>query len=170
MGYTTMFDGKFSFNKEVPEELMKYINTFSSTRRMKRDVEKIKEIYPNWKDYSYNGKLGVEGEYFVRDDGDFGQHRDDSIINYNEPASTQPGLWCQWIITKDENNYYLGWNEDEKFYHYVEWLKYLIDHFFTPNNLILNGVVAYQGEDKEDNGYIFIIDDNKIIVDGVEIK
>lgn len=170
MGYTTTFDGKFSFNREVPEELMSYINTFSSTRRMKRDVEKIKEIYPNWKDYSYNGNLGVEGEYFARDDGDFGQSRDDSIINYNEPASTQPGLWCKWIIAKDENSYYLEWNEGEKFYHYVEWLKYLIDHFFTPNNLILNGIVAYQGEDKEDNGYIFIIDDNKIIADGVEIE
>ena len=170
MGYTTEFYGKFSFNKEVPEKLMEYVNRFCLTRRMKRDVNKIKEIYPNWEEYSYNGDLGVEGEYFAMDDGYYGQTKDASILEYNFPAITQPGLWCKWIITKDENNYYLEWDGSEKFYDYVEWLKYLIDHFFTPNGLILNGVVAYQGEREDDNGHIFIIDDNKIITNGVEIN
>ena len=65
MGYTTEFYGSLTFNKPVIDELKKYINKFSETRRMARDPEKIKLNYPNWKEECFNGELGNEGEYFV---------------------------------------------------------------------------------------------------------
>ena len=101
MGYTTEFAGAFEFDRPVDEKLKNYVNRFSDTRRMSRNVEKIKEIYPNWKNLCFNGELGIEGEYFTVDDNDFGQTYDDSIINFNMPPQTQPGLWCQWIISDD---------------------------------------------------------------------
>ena len=162
MGYTTYFSGEFTFNKPVTEELNTYINKFSDTRRMRRDNNKIKEIFPNWKELCFNGDLGEYGAYFVGGDGFAGQDRDDSIIDYND-AGPQPGLWCQWIIN-DRNE--LVWDGGEKFYNYVEWLNYLIKHFFEPLGYELNGTVDYEGEDPDDFGRIVVSDNFVKIVYG----
>lgn len=150
MGYDTTFSGGLHFNKPVAEWLADYINEFSSSRRMKRDPEKIKEIYPNWGKLCFNGELGEEGEYFIGEEG----YRDESVVDYNSPPATQPGLWCQWII----HNGQLMWDGNEKFYNYEEWLQYLIDNFFEPLGYILNGDIEWQGEDSEDFGCIHVVD------------
>lgn len=150
MGYTTEFNGSFTFNKEVEPWLKDYINKFSSTRRMSRDVEKIKEAYPDWEENCFMGNLGKDGAYFVGGDGFMGQGQDNSIKDYNSPGN-QPSLWCQWIVTEDDT---LEWDGGEKFYEYVEWLEYLISNFFEPLGYILNGKVNFQGEDIDDFGII----------------
>lgn len=165
MGYTTYFSGEFTFNKPVTDELKTYINKFADTRRMVRDNNKIKELFPNWKELCFNGDLGEDGAYFVGGDGYAGQNRDDSIINYND-AGSQPGLWCQWFIN-DRNE--LVWDEGEKFYNYVEWLRYLIKHFFEPLGYEISGVVYYDGEDPDDFGKIVVSDNFVKIVYGQRI-
>lgn len=167
MGYNTEFEGSFEFEEKLSDEMIQYINRFSTTRRMKRDVEKIKETYHDWKQLSFNGNLGEDGEYFVGDSEwliDWRSRNNDidpSIIDYNEPPATQPGLWCQWIVSLDGK--YLEWDGNEKFYDYVEWLDYLITHFFTPNNIFLNGNVMWRGDDFDDMGKI-TVEHNKITV------
>lgn len=158
MGYTTAFNGKITFDRPISSELRNYVNKFSDTRRMKRSNAQIKKEFPNWKQLCYNGKLGTEGEYFVGGLGFAGQGDDNSILDRNDPPRTQPGLWCQWIIT---DNSELVWNEMEKFYSYTEWLDYLIRNFLEPNDYIANGVINFQGEDPDDCGYIEVID-NKV--------
>jgi len=159
MGYTTEFMGKFEFDSPIDDKLKTYINNFAESRRMIRDVEKIKEVYPDWEDYSFNGELGVEGEYFARPGSCFGQDRDDSIIDFNDAPSTQPGLWCQWVVSEDGK--YLEWDGGEKFYYYTEWLKYLIENFFKPTGNVLNGSVEWQGEELDDFGKIEV--ENNVI-------
>lgn len=156
MGYSTIFIGALDFNKPVTNELQNYINTFSATRRMERNNEKIKELYPNWKQQCWHGNLGKNGEYFIGDIDNCGRDISESIINYNEPPMTQPGLWCQWIIKDNQ----LVWNEVEKFYSYVDWLEYLITNFFEPDGYILNGKIHFQGEDSDDNGMIIVTNNN----------
>lgn len=156
MGYTTEFHGSLTPNTPFSEDIINYINTFSSTRRMKRNVEKIKTLFPNWEEYSFKGDLGIEGEYFAcnRDDN-HGQTNDGSVVEYNSPPITQPGLWCEWEI----NGYgEVEWNGGEKFYYYVEWLNYLIRNFFSPEGYILNGEIEYRGEDFDDYGTITVTD------------
>lgn len=162
MGYTTDFEGAFEFDRQVEPWLVEYVNKFSETRRMKRDNEKIKEAFPNWKELCLNGNLGKDGEYFVGGLGVFGQDRDPSVLENNYPASTQPGLWCQWCVTADGN--YLEWDGGEKFYHYTEWLEYMIDNFFAPFGYVLNGEMTFQGEDSEDLGTIYV-NDNKVSIE-----
>jgi hypothetical protein len=125
MGYTTYFENHFEIEGKMTREFVEYINRFSNTRRMRRDNEKIKEIYPNWSELCFDGELGVEGEYLAIHSNNFGQDKDDSILNYNTSASTQPGLWCQWIIVTNEDfgdqnskefTGRLEWNGVEKFY------------------------------------------------------
>jgi len=186
MGYTTDFQGQLSFDRVLTNEEVNYIKKFNDSRRMKRDVSKLYDIYKGEGGNPFLPKeqtYGNEGEYFVGGSGDFGQDRDDSIINYNEsPGSVlknndedfgtywskhtkqiedglcQPGLWCQWTI--DEEGTHLVWDGGEKFYNYVEWLKYLINHFFEKWGVKLNGEITWVGEDSEDMGKIIVVDND----------
>ena len=167
MGYTTDFYGSVTFNKPITEELKNYINKFGETRRMKRDVEKIKKTFPDWEKNCFNGNLGVNGEYFVGGNGFMGQDRDDSIVNYNDPPETQPGLWCQWMIDDDGN---LVWDGGEKFYEYGEWLTYLIDNFLAPSGYVCNGEIEFQGEDMNDFGTIHVKDNVVTVEYGMRIQ
>ena len=159
MGYTTDFDGSFSVTPPLDADMVEYLQKFASTRRMRRNNDVLKEVFPDWKSHCFFGELGDEGEYFVTASGNYGQDYDDSIVDYNNPPSTQPGLWCQWIPSEDGS--LIEWDQGEKFYHYIEWIEYIIDNFLKPNGYALNGVVDWYGEDREDIGRI-TIEDNHI--------
>lgn len=124
---------------------------------------------------------GNEGEYFVGGGGFAGQDHDKSVIDNNTPpgqlgykdgdfntrlnenqrrteaGECQPGLWCQWVVEGDYEQV-LQWNGGEKFYNYVEWLKYLINHFFSKWDVKLNGEIKWFGEDRNDIGQILVVD------------
>lgn len=192
MGYTTDFWGELTLSKPLDPLQYNYINQFSNTRRMRRDVNKLMELYkgkhghPTPVDETPEGIYGKEGEYFVHNDGNCGQNEDDSILDYNQapgqmpydanmPFNTrynesqrriksgecQPGLWCQWVVNGDDPQT-LTWDGGEKFYNYVEWLRYLIKHFFERWNVKLNGEIRWQGEEPEDMGLI-VVNDNVVI-------
>ena len=135
--------------------MKKYIALFSASRRVKRNNDLIKKEDPDWEKHCFKGDLGIEGEYYIKCDR---LSSTPSIIDANLPPKTQPSLWCQWIINEDGD---LCWDEGEKFYNYIEWLRYLIDNFFIKENLILNGKVDFQGEEDDDKGTIEI--ENNII-------
>ena len=188
MGYSTDFDGSFKLSRPATAEEMSYINRIASTRRMQRDVTKLMELYkgqhgnPFAKDKTNADEVyGFRGEYFAKDDGDMGQGNDGSVIDHNAASGEiawkdyngdwakreelqnainadiikQPGLWCQWQLD-DETT--LSWDGSEKFYNYIDWLKYLIVHFFEPWGIKLNGECFWQGEDNSDMGKIEITD------------
>lgn len=170
MGYTTIFTGRYELDEFIEKELVEYINNFCQTRRMKRDVKKIVELFPNWADMCYDGILGKEGEFFVHDIDNFGQIRDKSIVDYNNPPRTQPGLWCKWkIVEKDIDGkikYCLVWDGMEKFYDYIEWLQYLIDNFFK-DGTVLNGVTLAVGEETNDAAWIVVVDNRIYTIDAM---
>jgi hypothetical protein len=183
MGYTTTFTGKFALSATLTSEQKNYIQLFSKTRRVKRDVTKLQEMFNG--EFGFNGSYGNDGEYFVKDDGCWGQNYDDSVIDGNCPPGQLdrkmfetfdewwaannkhivelkcvPELWCNWTV--DNSGNFLKWNNVEKFYNYIPWLNYLILHFFEPWGINLNGKVKWQGEDSSDKGTIKIID-NKVM-------
>ena len=151
MGYSTDFEGQFILSRELTDAEANYINQFADTRRMQRDVSMLQSMFKG--EGGLNGDYGVEGEFFIGGTGHAGQDHDESIIDFNTPPSTQPGLWCQWNI---ENNKFIVWDGGEKFYNYVEWLEYYIEKFFKPWGVVVNGEVEWQGEDREDIGKIIV--------------
>lgn len=191
MGYTTDFSGELTLSKPLTVSQFKYLEKFSKTRRMKRDVNKLMELYKG--KGGYPGRTvkkntpeeiyGKDGEYFVGASGFAGQDSDASVIDYNTPpgqigykeenlewndrytenqrrseaGECQPGLWCQWVVEGDDEQV-LVWDGGEKFYSYVEWLKYLINHFFEPWGVKLNGQIDWYGEDRSDMGRITVKD------------
>jgi hypothetical protein len=145
VGYSTDFTGEFHLNQRLDKETQTFLEKFAHTRRMKRNIQ----------------GYGVDGEFYVDGGGDFGQADDSTVVDHNRPPSTQPGLWCQWVPNKDGTT--IEWDGGEKFYDYVEWLKYIITNFLAPKGYVLNGLVEYQGEDNEDFGAI-AVKDNKILL------
>jgi hypothetical protein len=144
MGYTTEFEGSFTLNKPLDDETRTFLVKLNETRRMKRKVD---------------SQYGIEGELYVYGSGFAGQDREDNIISYNSPPSTQPSLWCGWRPSDDGTQ--IEWDGGEKFYEYIPWVKYIINRILAPRGYSLSGIVAYQGEDYEDFGQI-VISDNKV--------
>jgi hypothetical protein len=80
-------------------------------------------------------------------------------------GTTYPGNYCQWMLTNDNKG--VKWDGEEKFEKWEEWLNWLIRNFFLPNDILLSGKVAFQGEDIEDAGYIEVFDGNRVVVSTV---
>jgi hypothetical protein len=135
-----------------------YLRKFNETRRMKRSVAKAK-LLPDPVREAAGLPLGKEAGYFVGGLGFAGQDNDDSVRDANRPPHGQPGLWCQWTASKDGTA--IVWDGGEKFYSYIEWLEYLIEHFLGPWGYVLNGRVDWQGEEDADRGTI-LVRDNKV--------
>lgn len=104
MGYTTEFIGKFTFNREPSKELKDYINCFAKTRHVKRDVEAIQKIFPDWEKRTWKGKLGREAEFFLQPYNEVNYQSDErldmtgfyqrnGIVDDNYPPESQPSLW-----------------------------------------------------------------------------
>lgn len=155
MGYTTEFEGKIEITPAVTSELIEYINQFGNTRRMKRNSQLLQEKYMG--ENSFNGSYGIDGEYFIGGDGFMGQDRDNTVLDNNNPPSTQPGLWCQWEISEDGK--YIQWDGNEKFYNSVEWMKYIIDNFL--NGYVCHGQIEAQGEEFSDH-WMLVVKDNAV--------
>lgn len=157
MGYTTDFRGSFKFDKPLNSDQIAYINAFSESRRMKRNLEELESEASEKLRIAVNLPYGIEGEFCVDNDGDSFFNWDNINlrgIDYNNPPSSQPSLWCDWCVNERE----LFWNGTEKFYEYVDWLEYMIKNFFEPWGYKLNGAVDFYGEDSHDFGTIFIND------------
>lgn len=156
MGYTTEFDGTIKIEPVITEELKEYINNFSSTRRMKRDNEKLMVLFKG--EGGFDGSYGKEGEYFVGSKENYGQTRDASVVDFNTPPETQPGLWCQWIVNDAGE---LEWDGNEKFYCGYDWMKYIVENFLAPKGYICNGEIFADGEEGGDEWKINV-DDNVV--------
>ena len=78
-----------------------------------------------------------------------------------EVDADKPGFWCQWVPNHDGTA--IEWDENEKFYNYVEWIEHIIKRFIEPWGLKLNGEVEWWGEERDDIGQI-IIENNEVTV------
>lgn len=135
MGYTTEFTGSFKVDREVDDSTLALLVGLATTRRMARNV---------------GPEFGIEGEFYVKGDPV-------GIMSYNEAPATQPGLWCQWLISEDDKRT-IAWDGGEKFYNYVGWIEYLIARVLAPRGYKLSGDVHWLGEDHSDRGTIMVRD------------
>ena len=63
-----------------------------------------------------------------------------------------PSIWCQWVVGNDRKS--IRWDGGEKFYGYIGWIKYINIKYLLPKGILLNGDVAFQGEQPKDGGRI----------------
>jgi len=162
MGYTTDFEGQFNLDRPLQPEHAAYLQKFATTRRMVRDADVTSQLKDPVREAA-GLPIGEHAEFFVGGDGFMGQDRDESIVNHNHPPPSQPGLWCQWV--PNEEGTAIEWDGAEKFYDYVEWLRYLVTKFLAPWGYVLNGEVRWRGEDFNDVGTIIVKNNDVTSVD-----
>ena len=127
MGYTTYFTGGFDITPPLKPEHRDYLTAFAQARRIKRNVLAI-AVLPDPIREAVDLPVGIEGAYFIGDERpNFSDDRGIGVTDHNNPPEGQPGLWCQWVPSHDGDM--LVWDEGEKFYEYIPWLKYLMEHF-----------------------------------------
>ena len=116
MGYNTCFEGSINIHKPVDEETKKLLHGLNTTRRMKRDINKLAELL-NITVENCIALYGDEGQFYFNYDGEMWQSCTKDILNYNEPPTSQPGLWCNWRL--NEQNNAIEWDEGDKFYDFI---------------------------------------------------
>lgn len=158
MGYHTDFDGTFLVEPSLSEEHREYLKKFNETRRKKRDPV-VADASDDPVRLAAGLPIGIEGGYFVNGDGFMGQGSRGGVVDHNVPPSGQPGLWCQWVPTEDGSG--IEWDCGDKFYRYIAWIEYLIQHFLEPWGYKVNGEVDWNGEDRGDLGQI-VVEDNTV--------
>ena len=158
MGYSTDFTGEFILDQPLTNAQVLYLSKFSETRRMCRD-EALTAKRPDPIREAVGLPVGRDGGYFVAEGGWAGQDDGDDVTDYNCEPFDQPGLWCHWVPTNDGEA--IEWDGSEKFYNYVEWIEYIIEHFLKRWGRTLNGEVEWSGEDDDDRGKI-VIEDNSV--------
>lgn len=65
-----------------------------------------------------------------------------------------PREYLQWHIKSDKQH--LSWDGGEKFYGWLEWMKWLSVNFFAARGYTLNGTIKWQGEERDDNGLLIV--------------
>ena len=135
---------------------------------MRRDLSKVQEHLPvPWTEY------GEDGEFFYPTEEwpwwlYCGQDATDPSVVEMRPPRSQPGDWLQWVAKPSEDDdlkMAIEWDGNEKFYNYVEWMKYIIDRIITPRGGVANGTIKWRGDDCYDIGSIVLHEDNTVKVE-----
>ena len=186
MGYSTDFTGSLTLSRPATAAEKAFINAFSNTRRMGRNITELMEH-----DKGKNGLPKPAPELLV--DPKLAKHIkalakagimvDDSTIPDNRTAEQIYGANGQYYAHPKGDDGYgvldynrppqgqpglwcqwvltpdgkeLKWDGGEKFYEYEKWLQYLIDNFFSKWGIKLNGKIKWSGEDSSDVGMITV--------------
>ena len=159
MGYDTDIIGELHLSPPLNQAQIDYLNKFSETRRVIRSPKEVKELPDPLRIAVGIQEVGIDAEYYVGGKSYDVCKSDVGVIDVNMPPGRQPGLWCQWVPTDDGTK--LIWNDSEKFYEYIKWLRYIINHFLKRWGITSNGQIFWDGEDVLDIGTITVIN-NKV--------
>ena len=76
-----------------------------------------------------------------------------------KPHEGMPGFWCNW----ETNGSKLYWNGSEKSYDMDEWLRVLINEFFSGWGVKVTGKMLAQGERREDRWTLEVLPDQSVL-------
>lgn len=151
MSYTYDLIGKLSISPALNNDQVAYIQEFSQSYRHK--------FAPKWQSWpnplreAVGLPVGIEGEYISSDMGTGSDFIENCMEVDSNPPNTQPSFNCCWTTTKGNA---LQWNKLHRTYEPVAWLNYMIEHFFKPWGVNLNGTVECHGEEKDDRTLIVV--------------
>jgi len=167
----TYLNGSFQINPPLQGIHLGYLDRFSRIRHMKRDVKLLKKLRDPLRE-AVGLPLGLEGAYYVAGEIFFSDYDNPTIIEYNDPPSGQPRLWCSWEASGDGESYY--WTNGDKNYGHVAWLEYLIKHFLNPWHYKLSGRVECEnyfckyispdGDEEENEVEIPYVEKSELII------
>ena len=139
-----------------------FLRKFCASRRMAYSEEAI-QYRPDPFRENVGLPFGIEGAYYVNNpdmDGEaMGTRLSAGVLDYHRPPQGQPSLFCGWTITRSR----LIWSWNPEATAHIEWLRYLIRHFFSPWGYLLNGTLSWFN-DVADNAGDIVVANNKITI------
>lgn len=152
MSYTYDLIGKLSVSPPLSADQVAYIQEFSHSYRHK--------FAPKWQSWpnplreAVGLPVGIEGEYISSAMGTGVDFIENCMeVDTNTP-NNQPSFQCCWTTTAKGN--VVKWNKLGRTFAPVQWLEYMMEHFFKPWGVTLNGKVECHGEAKEDRTLIVV--------------
>lgn len=173
MGYCTWFDGHFKLEKPLAPHHLAYLQAFYDVPHVHWDGDLVNQ-HPDPLREAVGLPLGENGCSFTGHGFlDEYCYPPWSYTGSKEtgPAPTDPAYLgkvcpgtpyhhCPWKPNDDGTELFVP---GDKPYKYIEWLHFLVDHFLTPWNALLNGKMTWHGEWDHDAG-IIIVEHNMITV------
>jgi len=170
MGYSTWFTGNLKLDKRLAPHHLAYLQAFNEAPHVRWDVELLKNE-PDPVREAVGLPLGEYGCYVTGHGFKYDEYNyppfwqdpgraetDPAYIDRECPGTPNPN--CGWRPS-DDGTELIAYVD--KFWGYIEWLQYLLDHFLIPWGYVLNGKMTWQGEYEEDKGAL-IVEHNVITV------
>lgn len=79
-----------------------------------------------------------------------------ALASERQDETETPGYYCPWEVNADGTG--IGWEGGEGRRDYVEWLRFLIEKYFTPWGMTINGRADWEGDENSDMGQIHVTD------------
>jgi hypothetical protein len=134
-------DGELHISPPLDPAQVRYLQAFSESRRVKRDVS----ITGNKQDplrETVGLPVGKQGEFYVA-------HSDadkSDVLDDNTPPSTQPALLCCWTVSDDGTLLYNAEETMETVNGAENWIPYLVRKIFRVWNRELTGEITFFDE------------------------
>jgi hypothetical protein len=182
MGYRITFEGHFSLDRKLRPEHKAYLQRFAEIKHLAMHEELLKD-YPDPLGEAVGLPVGENGLYFTGmiDPNERGSDLlaysfldlDDldalDILRTQRPSAFAiPSPACPWIPTRDGRG--IEWDGVEKPHRYLEWLRFLLEHFLLPWGYELSGAVSYVGEQGEHGRILVTHEKVSTVVDGDSLK
>lgn len=160
MGYVTWFEGHLKLDKPLAPHHLAYLKAFSSVPHVEWDINYLRDV-PDPLREAVGLPLGENGCYFtghgfkeeyIYPPWSYGPRESDPAY-LGGCCPGVPSLRCDWCPSDDGAELYDG---ADKFYGYIEWLQFLLDHFLIPWGYVMKGLMSWQGEFEEDQGLIVV--------------
>ena len=108
--------------------------------------------------------VGEFGKFVIRDPQDL------KYISTDKTPSTDITQYCPWKILYDGTTIQISNTNVYRNYYIIEWLKFLVVHFFNPWGYKLSGIVEVRNEntDRHEFNYLIEIKDTIKIYKGLD--
>lgn len=152
MSYTYDLFGKISVTPALTQDQVAYIQEFSTSYRHK--------FAPKWQSWpnplreAVGLPVGIDGEYISSAMGAGVDFIDNCMEVDTDTPNNQPSFQCCWTTNNKGN--VVQWNKLGRTFAPAPWLEYMIEHFFKPWGVTLNGKVECHGEEKDDRTLIVV--------------
>lgn len=152
MSYTYDLFGTLSVSPPLSPAQVAYIQEFSHSYRHK--------FAPKWQSWpnplreAVGLPVGIDGEYISSAMGTGSDFIDNCMEVDTDTPNNQPSFQCCW--TANNKGIVVQWNKLGRTFAPAPWLEYMIEHFFKPWGVMLNGKVECHGEEKDDRTLIVV--------------
>jgi len=118
---------------------------------------------------SFTGVLNFSRPLTLKEAAIWMKHVDAVQENQDEPErnpSWPESGYLQWVPTGDLTG--MVWDGEEKFTDWEDWLTWVVDTILKPWRIVANGEMIYQGEDAEDRGKIYMVNNQVTVERGTD--